>query len=77
MSFHLLDEPERVFPLLKAQGVPIIRFGEFLWPGVDAALCPNSADLSRRLFQFPCHQGLRPGELAWMITRLRQVLAQP
>lgn len=69
-----VDEPERVFPILKQQGVPIIRFGEYLWPGVDSSTCPISIDLSRRIFQFPCHQELRRGEIAWMITRIRDAL---
>lgn len=71
----LVDEPERVFPVLKRQGVPILRFGEYLWEGVDELVCPVTADLSRRLFQFPCHQELRREELAWMIDRVKGALA--
>ncbi|NJN14489.1 MAG: hypothetical protein HC813_02335 [Planctomycetes bacterium] len=67
----LFDEPERRFAPLKRLGVPIVRFGEFLWPGVDAGTCPVAADYSRRLFQFPCHQELRPDELDWLIAALR------
>lgn len=69
-----VDEPERIFPILKQQGVPILRFGEFLWPGVDSNTCPISIDLSRRIFQFPCHQELRHEEIAWMIARIRDAL---
>ena len=71
--FHV-DEPERVFSLLKQQGVPILRFGEYLWPGVDSSTCPVSIDFSRRIFQFPCHQELRHEEIAWMIARIRDAL---
>ncbi len=71
----LFDEPGRLFALLKGRGVPIVRFGEFLWPGVDERICPVAADYSRRLFQFPCHQELRPDELAWMIAEIRAALA--
>lgn len=67
----LVDDPLRVFPRLKHAGVPIIRFGEFLWPGVDDKTCAQSVDLSRRVFQFPCHQDLRPEELDWMIGAIR------
>jgi dTDP-4-amino-4,6-dideoxygalactose transaminase len=70
----LVDEPERVFPVLKHEGVPILRFGEFLWDGVDSRTCPVAADLSRRLFQFPCHQELRADEIEWMIRRVRAAL---
>ena len=69
-----VDEPERVFPMLKQQGVPILRFGEYLWPGVDSGTCPISIDFSRRIFQFPCHQELRDDEIAWMIACIRDAL---
>ncbi|MEW9899355.1 DegT/DnrJ/EryC1/StrS family aminotransferase [Chitinivorax sp. PXF-14] len=70
----VMDEPEKVFVQLKRQRVPIIRFGEHLWPGVDAALCPVSTDLSRRVFQFPCHQELSGKELDWMIDTIKTTL---
>jgi dTDP-4-amino-4,6-dideoxygalactose transaminase len=73
----LVDEPERVFPFLKRRGVPIIRFGEFLWSGVDDTTCSVAADYSRRLFQFPCHQELQDSELAWILDEVRSVLSQP
>ncbi|MCC6531357.1 MAG: DegT/DnrJ/EryC1/StrS aminotransferase family protein [Burkholderiales bacterium] len=70
----LVDDPDRVFPQLKHAGVPIIRFGEFLWPGVDERTCPQTMDLSRRVLQFPCHQDLRPEELDWMIATIHHVV---
>ncbi len=70
----LFDEPERLFPPLKRRGVPIVRFGEFLWPGVDARTCPVAADYSRRVFQFPCHQELRSDELSWLISEVKAAL---
>ena len=66
-------EPERVFGQLKHQGVPIIRFGEFLWPEMPTTRCPTSRELSRCVFQFPCHQDLKPAELDWMIGCIRNV----
>lgn len=71
----LADDPDRVIPALKLAGVPLIRFGETLWPGVDAAMCPSGADLSRRVLAFPCHQELLVTELAWMISTIRRVAA--
>ena len=70
----VVDEPEQVCEVLKRQGVPIIRFGEFLWPSMPRTRCPVSMDLSRRVLQFPCHQELAPDELEWMIERIRQAL---
>ena len=70
----LVDLPETVFPLLRQRGVPMYRFGEFLWDGVDAKTCPVSVDLSRRVLQFPCHQEFEVEEIDWMIKNIRQVL---
>jgi dTDP-4-amino-4,6-dideoxygalactose transaminase len=66
----LADEPERLFERLKLAGVPVVRFGHPLWAGVDATVCANAADLSRRVLSFPCHQELREHELAWMIDAI-------
>ena len=68
----LCDEPQALFRHLKMAGVPVIRFGEYLWPGVDATVCANSVDLSRRVLQFPCHQELRDDELDWMIREVER-----
>ncbi|MGO4381883.1 aminotransferase class I/II-fold pyridoxal phosphate-dependent enzyme [Pseudoduganella sp. RAF53_2] len=70
----LVDNPQAVFRALKMDRVPVIRFGEFLWPGVDAAVCPNSVNLSRSVLQLPCHQEMREGEMAWMIEKVRSVV---
>lgn len=73
-----IDHHEPVFTLLKSQGVPILRFGEFLWPGVDVSVCASSVDLSRRVLSFPCHQELRPEELDWIIEKIQDALrSQP
>ena len=66
----LVDDPEPLFQRLHAAGVPMTRFAETLWPGVDATVCENSAALSRRVLAFPCHQELRADELAWMIATI-------
>lgn len=69
-----VENLKNIFPTLKNAGVPIIRFGEYLWPGVDEALCPVSVLLSGRVMQFPCHQDLRPDELDWMIEKITAAL---
>jgi dTDP-4-amino-4,6-dideoxygalactose transaminase len=68
------DNPQPVFTLLKNQGVPIIRFAEFLWPGVDTTICATSVDMSRRVLSFPCHQELRSEEIDWMASRIKNAL---
>ena len=70
----LTDDPQPIFRALKEAGVPIIRFGEYLWPGVDASVCANSVDLSQRVLQFPCHQELKKEEIDWMITKIKDTL---
>ena len=71
----LVDQPEAVFARLHAAGVPMVRFGASLWPGVDASVCANSMALGRQLIAFPCHQELRAAENGWMIAAVRDALA--
>ena len=71
----LVDQPEAVFERLHAAGVPMVRFGAVLWPGVDASVCANSAALGRQLIAFPCHQELRAAESSWLIAAVRDALA--
>lgn len=66
----LVDYPEKVFPILKKKGVPILRFGELLWPDMDTTICDNTMVLSRKLLQFPVHQELKLLEINWMITEI-------
>jgi perosamine synthetase len=68
------DNLKIVFPILKNAGVPVIRFAEFLWDGVDASVCPVSIELSEQCMQFPCHQDLRAEELNWMIEKIRSLI---
>jgi dTDP-4-amino-4,6-dideoxygalactose transaminase len=67
----IADDPEPLVARLRDAGVPIVRFGQ----PVDAAVCANSADLSRRVLAFPVHQELRERELAWMIDAIQKALA--
>lgn len=67
----LVDDPEPVFARLQRAGVPVTRFGETLWRGVDATVCANSVHLSRHVLALPCHQELRADELAWLAARVR------
>lgn len=69
----LTDAPAEVFPALRNAGVPVVRFAEFLWDGVDENVCANSVALSRRVLQFPCHQELRQAEIDWMVATARRL----
>ncbi|SHH41763.1 DegT/DnrJ/EryC1/StrS family aminotransferase [Massilia sp. CF038] len=66
----LVDDPEPLVQRLLAAGVPMTRFAETLWPGVDASVCANSVHLSRHVLGFPCHQELQPDEMAWLIDAI-------
>ena len=70
----VVDDADTVFARLHGEGVPLTRFAEVLWDGVDAAVCANSVYLSRHVLAFPCHQELHPDELAWLIARIRAAL---
>jgi perosamine synthetase len=70
----VVDDADAVFARLHREGVPMTRFAETLWDGVDDSVCANSVYLSRHVLAFPCHQELRPDELAWIVARLRAAL---
>jgi hypothetical protein len=61
----LVDSPDSVFPRLKLAGVPLYR-----WEVIERDVCPTSSLYASHLFQIPCHQELRDGELDWMIEKI-------
>jgi len=71
----LVDDADAVFARIRQRGLPVVRFADTLWPGVDAGRCPDSAYLSRHVLAFPCHQELSAAEFDWMLTNLVEVLA--
>ena len=70
-----IDNLSAVFPKLEDRAVPMQRFGQFLWNGVDETVCPNSFAFSKHLIQLPCHQELRDDEVAWIIDTVSEVIA--
>jgi len=72
----LAEQPDALCALLAEAGVPIVRFGATLWPGVDATVCANSVALGRQLVGLPCHQELDSAELAWLGASVRRALEQ-
>jgi dTDP-4-amino-4,6-dideoxygalactose transaminase len=71
----LVDDADAAFARIRQAGVPVVRFAETLWPGVDAARCPDSVHLSRHVLAFPCHQELDEREFDWLRTHLVEALA--
>ena len=72
----VVEDAGRIFPRLKRQGVPITRFGEYLSDRVQPEEHPETMFLSRTVFQFPCHQEMKPEELEWMTATIRAVLLE-
>lgn len=72
----IVEDAGAVFPSLKKAGVPIWRFGEFLYPQIDESVCENSVFLSKHVFQFPCHESLSDKELDWMIDTIKLMLTE-
>jgi perosamine synthetase len=70
----VVDDADTVFARLHRAGVPLTRFAEQLWDGVDATVCANAVFLSRHVLAFPCHQELTRAELDWMSARIRTAL---
>lgn len=70
-----LRNPDTVYYSLKREGVPVLRFSEDHWPGVDESVCPAAARLAHEVIQIPCHQELRARELNWIIDRVRTTIA--
>ena len=70
-----IDDLDRLFRNLEDRAVPMHRFGQFPWPGVDESVCRVSRELSRRSIQLPCHQELTDGEVQEMIGRVHAVVA--
>lgn len=71
-----VQQPDKYFLPLKMQGVPVWRFGEFLDPEVSADVCPISVEYSKHIFQFPCHQSLKPDEIDWMLNTITQIFTE-
>lgn len=67
----VMDRLDEVFPLLEDAAVPMQRFGQFLWEGVDDRTCSVSASLSRHGLQLPCHQDLSPEDVDWIADQVR------
>lgn len=65
----VIEQPEKVFPLLKSKGVPIWR-----WEELAGGECEISRRYSRSLLQLPCHQELRDQEIDWMIATIKRTL---
>lgn len=69
-----IERLDEVFPRLEDRAVPMQRFGQFLWAGVDESVCAQSIAFSKHLVQLPCHQELSDRELDWIIATVIEAL---
>ncbi len=69
-----VDALADVFPVLEDRAVPMQRFGQFPWDGMDRATCPVGAACARHLVQFPCHQEMTGRDIDQVIARVRESL---
>ena len=70
-----VDSLRESFASLEDLAVPMQRFGQFLWPGMNPETCAFAMQLSGHLIQLPCHQGLTEEEMATLVDRVRRVVA--
>ena len=74
MAAFWVDRLEEVFPSLEDAALPMQRYGQFLWEGVDETVCPVSVDMSRHLIQLACHQDLTDAELRRIAGAFREIV---
>lgn len=68
-----IPDPDRIFPSLKARGVPVYRW-ETTFPGCDDGACDVSRRFRRSLIQLPCHQSLSSAEREWIARTVLEVV---
>jgi hypothetical protein len=71
----VIDRLGAVFGRLEDAGVPMQRFGQFLWHGVDERTCPVSAGLSDNSVQLSCHQDLSSADVEWIVEQVRSAVS--
>lgn len=67
----LVDQPERLFPRLKMDAVPIFR-----WERIHSDDCAVSVDYAERLFQLPCHQEMSRSDIQWLTSQVRKAVSR-
>ncbi len=70
-----IESLPHIFSLLEDCGVPMQRFGQFLWHTFEETDCPVSTSYSHHVVQFPCHQDLSSAELESLIAQVRAAIS--
>lgn len=68
-----VDDAERVYHGLRAQGLPVLRWDR-RWPGTPMSAHDTGLHWGSHLLQFPCHQDLAPQDIDCVALQLRRQL---
>lgn len=71
-----IEDLDKYFPAFEDAALPMQRFAQFLWPDMNKDTCPHTADFSKNVILFPCHQALNKKDLLWLESTLRKILEQ-
>jgi perosamine synthetase len=74
MAPFWVDRLEELFPSMEDAALPMQRYGQFLWRGVDESVCPVSVAMSRHLMQLACHQDLTDAEIRRFAGAFRDIV---
>ena len=71
-----IENLEKYFSAFEDAAIPMQRFAQFLWPDMAENICPITADYSKNVILFPCHQELSQQDLDWLASTVHNILAQ-
>ncbi len=71
-----IENLKKYFPAFEDAALPMQRFAQFLWPDMAEKTCPVTADYSRNVVLFPCHQELSKEDIIWLFSTVRKILEQ-
>ncbi|HHH49869.1 MAG TPA: DegT/DnrJ/EryC1/StrS aminotransferase family protein [Saprospiraceae bacterium] len=71
-----IENLEKYFPAFEDAALPMQRFAQFLWPDMAENTCPVTADYSKNVILFPCHQALSEDDILWLVSKIRKILEQ-
>lgn len=68
-----VDDAERVYHGLRAQGLPVLRWDR-RWPGTHMSAHDSGLDWGLHLLQLPCHQDMAPQDIDRVALQLQSQL---
>jgi dTDP-4-amino-4,6-dideoxygalactose transaminase len=70
-----VDEPERVYPIARARGIPVLRWDN-QWPTTPTLPGDAGLDWATHVLQLGCHQDLAHSDILRMAQTLRSIIAE-